>query len=113
MRDVLGDPGIVDQRIDPSPRCRGRDDLLAVLVARDVALYHHHFGAGGTTEIGGHLGLGLAGRIVDHDARAAALGQNRRGRRPQAGSRTGDDCAQTILRHPKLPLFDYSIRAAI
>ena len=96
---MLGGAGIVDQRVEPSPGGRGRGDLLAVLVARDVALHHHDFGAGAAAEIGGRFGFLLAVGIIDDDARAA-LGQNGRGRGPQAGRRTRYDRAQTILRHP-------------
>ena len=99
MRHVLGGAGIVDQRVEPSPGRGGGDDLPAILVARDVALHHHDFGAGAAAEIGGRFGFLLAGGIIDDDARAA-LGQNGRGRSPQAGRRTRYDRAQTILRHP-------------
>ena len=52
---MLGGAGIVDQRIEPPPGRGRRDDLLAILVARDIALHHDHFGAGLAAEIGGLL----------------------------------------------------------
>jgi hypothetical protein len=99
MRHVLGDAGIVDQRVKTAPRFGRGDDLPAVLVAGHIALDHDHVGTGGAAEIGGRFGLLLAGGIVDHDARPA-FRQNGCGRGPQTGRRTRYDRAQTILRHP-------------
>ena len=99
MRHVLGDAGIVDQGIETAPWRGRRDDLLAVLVTRDVALHHDHFGAGAAAEIGGRFGFLGAGGIIDDDARAA-LGQDGRGRGSQTRRRTRDNRAQTIPRHP-------------
>ncbi len=99
MRHMLGGAGIVDQHVEPAPGRRGGRDLLAVFIARDVALHHHHFGAGAAAEVGGGFSFRLAVGIVDDDARAA-LCQNGGGGGPEARGRTGDDRAQTILRHP-------------
>src|SRR5205807_829780 len=82
----------------PPGRCR-RHDLFAIFVTRNIALHHHHLTAGAAAEIGGRFGFLLAGGIIDHDA-GAALGQNGRGRSPEAGRRAGYDYAQTMLRHP-------------
>src|ERR1051325_5245014 len=96
---MLGGAGIVDQHVEAAPGCGRARNLLAVLIARHVALHHHDFGAGAAAEIGGGFGFRLAVGIVDDDARAA-LGQNGGGRGPEARGRTGDNRAQTILRHP-------------
>ena len=82
----------------------GGCNLLAVLVARDVALHHHDFGARLAAEVGGRFGLSLAVGIIDDDA-CAALRQNGGGGGPEARGRTGDYRAQTILRHPHFPLY--------
>ena len=95
---MLGGAGIVDEHIDPPPGCCGRGDLLAILIARDVALHHDDLGARRAAEVGGRLSLGLAVGIIDDDARTA-LGQDRRGRSPEAGCRSRYNRAQTILGH--------------
>src|SRR5215204_1931648 len=99
MRHMLGGAGIVDENVEPAPGRCGSRDLLAVLIARDVALHHHDFGAGAAAEVGGGFSFRLAVGIVDDDARAA-LGQNGGGGGPEARGRTGDYRAHTILRHP-------------
>src|SRR6185369_16779913 len=99
MRHMLGGAGIVDQYIETTPGCCGSRNLPAILVARYVALHDDDFGAGAAAEIGGGFSFRLAVGIIDDDARAA-LGQNGRGGGPEARGRTGDNRAQTILRHP-------------
>ena len=99
MRHVLGGAGIVDQHVEPAPGRGGRGDLLAILVAGDVALHHDDFRTCGPAEVRGRFGLGLAVGIIDDDTRTA-FGQNGRGRSPEPGCRTRYNRAQTILRHP-------------
>ena len=96
---MLGGAGIVDENVETAPRRRRGGDLLAILVARDVALHDEHFGARLAAEIGGLFRFLLAVGIIDDDLRAA-LGQNGRGRGPQSRSRPRHDRAQTILGHP-------------
>src|SRR5688572_5579314 len=99
MRHMLGGAGIIDQHVEAAPCRRGSRDLPAILVARNVALHHHDFCAGAAAEVGGRFSFRLAIGIVDDDARAT-LGQNGGGGGSEARGRTGDNRAQTILRHP-------------
>jgi hypothetical protein len=95
---MLGRASIVDENVDPAPAaCRGRD-LLAVLIARNVALHHQHLGAGLATEIGGLFGFLLAAGIVDDDL-TAFPGQDGRCRGSQSRRRSRHNRIQTILGH--------------
>jgi hypothetical protein len=105
MRDMLGGSGVVDERIQPSPGRRRRDDPLAILIARHIALHDHHLAALFAAEIGGLFGVLLARGIVDDDARPTP-GENGGSCRPQTGRRTRHDRAQTILRHAPSLSFD-------
>ena len=104
MRHMLGGTGIVDQYVETAPGCgRGRN-LLAIFIARDIALHDDDFGAGAAAEVGGGFSFRLAVGIIHDDARAT-LCQNGGGGGPEARGRTGDNRAQTILRHPHFPLY--------
>jgi hypothetical protein len=99
VRHVLGGAGIVDQRVETAPRGGRRDDFLAILIARYVALNHVDLAARRAAEIGGLFGFLFAGGIVDDNARAA-LGQDGGRRRSEPGRRACYDRAQNIPRHP-------------
>ena len=79
---MLGGARIVDQRIEASPRGRGRDDLLQSSSRETSPCTTTTSAPAAAAEIGGILGFLLAGGIVDHDARAV-LGQDGRGRCPR------------------------------
>ncbi len=99
MRHMLGHAGIVDQRIEPPPVLGGRDDVLAILVLRYVALNHDDFGC---TRIAAQLGSGfgflLTRRIVD-DNTGAVLGENGGGRSTKPRCRPCNHDAQTVTCH--------------
>ena len=42
MWHVLGGAGVIDQRVEPTPGRRRRDDLTAILITRDIALHKNH-----------------------------------------------------------------------
>ncbi|GCC46619.1 hypothetical protein chiPu_0030830, partial [Chiloscyllium punctatum] len=102
VRDMLGGAGIVDEHVDAAPAlCRGRN-LLAVLIARDVALHHQHLGALLAAKLGRRLGLRLAVGIVDDEARARR-GEDLRGGGAESRCRPRHDRAQTVLGHLHFP----------
>ena len=96
--NVLGGAGIVDEAVDVAPLRRCLDDLLAVVVAGDIALHHDDLGAGLAAKVGGLVGFLLAGRVVDDHAGAAA-GELARSRGAEAARRARNKHNQTIQRH--------------
>jgi hypothetical protein len=95
---VLGDSGVVDQRIEPAEAGRGVGYSAAIGILGDVALHDLGLGAGLTHGVSRGLGFGPALGIVEDDGLGPAFGGAHGNGRAQAGRRAGhqDDPAVEV-----------------
>lgn len=104
----LGSASIVDQHVEPPPGRGSRDNIPAILIARNITLLRHDFSiARLAAPFGSSLGFFLAFGIVDHDARAALA------KRPAVAAPILDAEPVTVAHNPSFHIVrSLSIQAA-
>ena len=101
---LLGDAGVVRQRIDPAVARGDGGDLAAIGVLGHVALGDFGFGAGSPHGVGGRLGLLQAlGAVEDHGLGAALGRADRDGRAETRCRARHQDYLAVEVSHVRVP----------